>query len=252
MRTEKFVALILAAGRGERLRPLTSSTPKALILVSGQPVLGRTLDCLRAAGVSAVVVVTGYRAPKIRAFLREHSTDLPFRILRNPIYRRTNTLYSLWITRNVLSGKAFLLLDGDLVFEQEVLTALLRPRRTNVLACDGARRLDLEAVRAAGAVDGRILQIGKGVATQGKVFGESIGAARIDSNTSRKLFRVAGQLLRNGGSRLYYEAAFQQLIDEHVPFWACNIDGAKWTEIDTRDDLRRAQALFKKSEKPAK
>jgi len=151
-----------------------------------------------------------------------------------------------------LSGKAFLLLDGDLVFEQKVLTTLLRPRRANVLACDGARRLDQEAVRAAGAVDGRILQIGKGVMPQGRVFGESIGAARIDGNTSRQLFRVAGQLLRNGGSRLYYEAAFQQLMDAHVPFWACNIDGAKWTEIDTKTDLHRAQALFKKSGKPAK
>jgi choline kinase len=151
-----------------------------------------------------------------------------------------------------LSGKTFLLLDGDLVFEQKVLTALLRPRRTNVLACDGARRLDQEAVRAVGAVDGRVLEIGKGIIAQGKVFGESIGAARIDSNTSRKLFRVAGQLLRNGGSRLYYEAVFQQLMNSHVPFWACNIDGAKWTEIDTKNDLRRAQALFKKSEKLVK
>jgi choline kinase len=252
MTAKDFTAVILAAGRGERLRPLTSSIPKSLISVGGYAILGRTLEHLRAVGIGSVIIIAGYRAAKIQKFMRDCPVAISFRILRNPIYHRTNTLYSLWVGRKAVAGKPFLLLDGDLVFEERALAILLRPKMGNVLVCDAARNLDDEAVCAAGTAGGRVLQVGKHMSPKGKVFGESIGMARIDGRTSQKLFQIAGKLLRNRGLALYYEAGFQKLMDGGVPFWAVDLRGTRWTEIDTKSDLRRARALFKQSSKPAR
>ncbi|MHB8484458.1 MAG: phosphocholine cytidylyltransferase family protein [Candidatus Acidiferrales bacterium] len=246
MRTRDLYAVVLVAGRGERLRPFTAALPKCLVHVGGQRILGRTLEILKREGIRRIILVTGYRSAKIQQFVRQEFPTMLAAFMHNPFYYRTNTLYSLWLSRAVVRGKPFLLLDGDLVFAPQVIERLLSVTSGNCLACDGSRRIDSEAVCVVGTRQGQVQFIGKRITARGTSLGESIGMAIFDGKSSRRLFDIATRLLGKRGSKgLYYEAAFQQLINGGAGIQGLDIRGKKWAEIDTKTDLRRARALFR-------
>ena len=89
-------ALLLAAGTGTRLRPVTTDAPKCLTEVAGHSILGRLVDNLRAQGLERLVVVIGYLGDRIREFLRHNAGSLRIDYVTNPEYRTTNNIYSLW------------------------------------------------------------------------------------------------------------------------------------------------------------
>jgi choline kinase len=232
-------ALILAAGFGSRLRPLTDDRPKALVSLGGRPVLDRTLDVLVEAGVKAVVVVTGYRRERLEAFL-EARPDVEATTVENPAYADTNTLGSLLVAAPWLDDD-FLLIDGDLVFEAAVLRPLLGPGTR--LAVDRGRALDDDAVKV--ALDGdRITGVGKQLDAGLVAVAESIGIARIDRTSAVAVFACGHEILEGGGRQSYYEAAFQRLIAGGHAFEVADVTGLRWVEIDDHDDLQRAEILF--------
>src|SRR6218665_2690085 len=111
-------AVILAAGQGTRLRPLTDQMPKALVPLDGIPLLERQRSVLRRAGVEDVSVVAGYRA---------HDLRLPgLRLIENPAYASSNMVASLYCARSLFDGADDVLVCyGDIAYEPRVLAALL-------------------------------------------------------------------------------------------------------------------------------
>lgn len=239
----KTQAVILVAGRGERLRPLTTLTPKPLLPLGGTPLLGWTLNALDRCGVREITLVTGYRGRQVERYVRSEFARLGANFTPNPRYATTNTMYSLWRALGAVAGQPFVLIDGDLVFDAALLKRFLRTRGNAVL-CDAQSRLDTEAVKAFGDGNQRISRIGKTAAETATSFGESIGMAKFDAASSRRLYEICDRLLLCGGARNYYEAAFQVMMDEGAVFQAVDVQGAKWVEIDTKADLRRARTLF--------
>lgn len=124
-------ALLLAAGTGSRLRPLTLDAPKCLTEVSGEPILGRLVDNLRLQGIKRLVVVTGYLDHCIREFLKENAADMQLDYVFNPVYQTTNNIYSLWLARKTIE-EPFVLLESDLVFEASMLEPILVPDKIAV------------------------------------------------------------------------------------------------------------------------
>ncbi len=245
MKNSTLTAVILAAGRGERLRPLTDTVPKALVRVGEEAILARMLRLLHQSGIGKVVIVVGYRSNRIRHFASRHYPELSIRIVRNHRYASTNTIYSLWLAQQAVGRGGFLLLDGDLVFEAEVLHRVVAGEDKGcAVACDSSVTTDNEAVVARGDLGGAVRMIGKSIAAEGTSFGESIGLARIGQPASVLLFRYCRELIKEGGEKLYYESAFQQLIESQVPFQAIDVSGLKWAEIDNKRDLQRAKTLF--------
>jgi choline kinase len=233
-------AVILAAGFGSRLRPLTDSRPKALVSVAGQPLLGHALDALSGHGIRDVTVVVGYAADTVRAFLAGRR-DVDARCVDNPAYATTNTLASLLCAEPAVHGDV-LILDGDLIFEPAVLAPMLT--RGTWLAVDRDRPLDDDAVKIAIDDDLRIVSVGKQLPEGRRGIAESIGMGRLDHETFRALVPVGRGLLASGMNQAYYEAAFQALIDGGARFGMADVTGLRWTEVDDHDDLRRAEELF--------
>jgi choline kinase len=232
-------ALILTAGCSVRLRPLTDRSPKCLLTVGGAPILRRSVDNLRQMGLDELVVVTGYLGDMVRRSLTGWYPDLPIRFIDNPVYATTNNAYSLLAARPALDGHEFFLLDGDIVYDVEVVQ-LLAGHGPDCLALRTSGSIGLEEVKVAAGPDRRITGIGKEVPVFGAA-GESVGIEYFAPATSSALFAVLhDRVAVKGGVNEYYEAAFQEMIDRGVALTAVDIGAHYAIEIDTREDLAAA------------
>src|SRR5262245_50256318 len=178
------MAVILVAGVGSRLRPLTDDRPKALVDIGGETILGRALRLLAQHGVKRVVLATGYREDAIRRAVE--NSPLPVTYCHNPDFDRTQNSVSLALCRAVLEKQSFFKLDGDVVFQPEVLTRLEQAECDLGVAIDGSRTLDAEAMKVALHL-GRIAAFGKGLSLS-ESAGETIGIELVGERCSELLF----------------------------------------------------------------
>ena len=121
-----MIGVILAAGMAKRLRPLTDTKPKCLLEVGSRTLLQRTVDAMLQAGISELVVVTGYRGSMIRDFLTAHYPQLNIHFLHNADYEHNNNIFSLWMTRPYTDGRDFLLMDSDILCDPKAVAEVAR------------------------------------------------------------------------------------------------------------------------------
>ena len=161
------------------------------------------------------------------------------RFIDNPGYATTNNAYSLLAARPALDGQEFFLLDGDIVYDVDVV-GLLAAHVPDCLALRTSGTIGLEGVKVSIGDDGRISGIGKEVPVFGAA-GESVGIEYFAAATSTELFRVLHhRVVVEEGVNEYYEAAFQEMIDRGVAITAIDIGAHYAAEIDTREDLAAA------------
>ena len=237
-----YKALLLLAGTGTRLRPLTDELPKPLIDVGGRPLLARSIDSLVACGVTEIVAVTGHLGDKVAEFFREGWPDISVEIIRNEQHDTTNNAYSLLLSRGAFNGCGMILLDGDILYEHRIMQRVVADGgQGSALVVRRSRELGHEEMKV--QVDepsGVIKQIGKGLLPE-ECYGESIGIARFSPAVTELLFTTLDE--RIGGRGLineFYEASFQQMIDRGVELTMLDTAGDLCIEIDTLEDLHFA------------
>jgi choline kinase len=238
----KFVVLV--AGVGSRLRPLTQNRPKCLVEVNGTPILQRLLDQADALGMfEEAVLITGYRADAVEQFVQEWQRNhrLPVRLVHNEKYHETNNAYSLWCAKHLLDT-SFVLSDGDLVLDPEILR-MLATCPTSALAVDQSSQLDEEAMKFALSEDGSVTALSKEVNVS-EAKGESIGMCVIQVADVPRVLEELEQLVKHNEWNEYYERAFIELIGKGWRLGVCDIGGRKWVEIDDHQDLQRAETSF--------
>jgi len=241
--------IVLAAGTSTRLRPLTDTMPKCLLKVGGKTLLERTIENVLAAGIKEIAVVVGYRADMIRDFVKHLFPQQRIQFIFNPNYAGTNNAYSLLLARRFLEDKKetvshnMLLLDSDILFSSKLLPHLLGTEAENKIAVRVSGDHNDEEIQVGINSDGNINFIGKRPAFE-TAFGESIGIELFSAETAATLFAVLEQRIRRGSGRSeFYEAAFQEMIDEGVILKAVNVSTFPAIEIDTPEDLRLAETL---------
>ena len=234
-------AVILAAGCATRLRPHSDDTPKTLLPVGGVPILRRTITSLLRCGFDQFVIGTGYLEHMVRAAVASWFPGLDVTFVSNPDFRTTNNAYSLLLCRPHVENDGFVLLDGDVVFDPEVVEELVE-RGPDCLAVRSVGEIGLEEVKVTADAEDRVLAIGKHVPVR-SAMGESVGIELFSAGSSRRLFATLDERVRARGMvNEYYEAAFQQLIDDGTTLYGVDIGTMYATEIDTIDDLLAANA----------
>jgi choline kinase len=232
-------AVILAAGCATRLRPYSDDTPKTLLPVGGVPILRRTITNLLRVGFDQFVIGTGYLEHMVREAVDRWFPGLDVTYVTNPDYRTTNNAYSLLLTRAHVEPDGFILLDGDVVFDLAVVEELVE-RGPDCLAVRSVGEIGLEEVKVTADNEDRILAIGKHVPVR-SAMGESVGIELFSAASARRLFTALHRRVRELGLvNEYYEAAFQQIIDEGVTLYGVDIGSMYATEIDTVEDLAAA------------
>jgi choline kinase len=234
-------AVILVAGVGSRLRPITDTRPKALAPIGSETILGRAVRLLLDFGISRLILATGYREDAVRAALGGLACEVVF--CPNPRFDTTQNSVSLALCRDAVAGRSFFKLDGDVVFDGELLERIDAPRAELGVGVDPSRKLDAEAMKV--VVEGsRIRRFGKGVPLA-ESFGESIGIERIGAVASHKLFEALDERVAAGVTDLYYEDVYSQMIGRGtLEAEVADVSGLRWTEVDTFEDLQTARTLF--------
>ena len=240
-------AVILAAGTGSRLRPLTIDQPKACLTVDGMPIGEHQIRAYDAAGVETVSVVTGYMPEQIQALCDRLSAELEIEIetVHNAAFANTDNMYSLYCARHAVGGEPFLLSNGDVVFDQRVVEKLAGSDETASAIAVDADTYDPEAMKITvgetGAVDG----ISKEVSER-EAAATSIDLYRFSAETSAKLFdRIVRRIEIEAEYTAWTELALDELLATgNHDIQPVDIDGAAWVEIDTQTDLLAADRTF--------
>lgn len=232
-----LTAIILAAGRGARLAPLTDHRPKCLVPVAGRAILDWQLDALARAGVGEVTIVTGHAADGVEAHLAGRPGT---RTVLNPRHAIADNLASCHAARDHFGGEVTLLLNGDTLFEDGVLDDLLAGEAAPILiAVDRKPHYDGDDMKVVTA-SSRLRRIGKDLA---QCDGEAIGVTLLRGE-GRALFlrQVETRLAAPGATRALYPEVLDTLAarDQVAVRW---IHGRRWIEIDTPEDLAAAEAI---------
>ena len=125
-------AIILAAGMGKRLKQLTRNNTKCMVKVGGVPLINRTLRQLDSLDLSRIIIVTGYEGQKLRDHIATLDVKTPVCFIDNPIYDKTNNIYSLALASEYLVAEDTLLLESDIIFEDSVLRCLVEDERESL------------------------------------------------------------------------------------------------------------------------
>ncbi len=240
-------ALILAAGRGQRLKPLTDRAPKCLTEVHGVPILENALRGLSSAGIRGCTIVAGYFSSVITDIMGSRFGDVELQYVYNRDYEKTNDMYSLWLAAEMLE-RGVLLLEGDVFFNHTMLHRVLLQAgsRSCYIAGDYDGRRDEVVVstdrnlriRSVDVLTDRSAEIGP-------FRFISAGMLVLQQNYARLLSAWLSEFVRQGRVNVLFDAVIAEHLDD-APLYASRIGHHEWVEIDTIGDLERAEKTFHK------
>lgn len=231
-------AIILSAGKGSRLLPLTEDRPKCLIEFSGRSLLAWQLDSLAANGISEVVVVTGFRDDLVDAVAAARPG---VRTLFNPFYHVADNLGSVWLARGEFDRDT-LLLNGDTLVSPSLVEKVLAAEVGQIcVTIDEKDDYDADDMKVLREGD-RLRRIGKAL-EPGEYNAESIGFLAFRGDGPRLFTEQVDRMMHTSeGTRRWYLRAID-LLAPQVDVRTVNIRGEDWQEVDFPEDLAKAEAL---------
>ncbi|MBM3583364.1 MAG: phosphocholine cytidylyltransferase family protein [Alphaproteobacteria bacterium] len=241
-RTTIKKAIVLAAGQGKRLMPLTADRPKCMVPVAGRAVLAHQIDALAAGGITEIVVVVGFAADRVEDALPAMGRPgLAIRTLPNPFYPVSDNLGSCFLARGEMT-EPFVLLNGDTLFEPAILERLrASPEAQVTVTINHKAHYDADDMKV--STEGALLRdIGKSLDPE-VVDGEAIGLHAFRGEGPRHFAdAVARAMMSPTGLKAWYLSVVARLARQGVVN-ICSIEGLAWGEIDTPDDLAKAEQL---------
>ena len=231
-------ALILAAGFGLRLAPLTNDLPKSLVPVNGKPILVKQIENLLANGIDDITVISGYKAEIMEDSIGTLFPDVKF--IRSVDYASTNNMYSAFLGRDAMESSPFLMMNADVFFDASVITALLKDSAPNAIVTE--KGVYIEESMKVVEENGRLVRIAKTI-TEDEALGVSIDVYKFSPDGAKAFFGKCAEYIHDRKElKLWSEVALNDILSE-VVFTACPLEG-RWLEIDNMDDLAAAEALF--------
>jgi choline kinase len=242
-------AIILAAGVGKRLKPITDGRPKCLVEVSGRTVLDRYFENLGRLGIKRAVIVVGHLKELVMEAVGEGEHGVAVRYLVNDRYREGNILSVQLAAREF--DDDILLMDADVIFHPDLLTRLVRSPHENCYLMDEGFIADMGEECKVAALDGRVVANNRKITKAFDRVGEGLGFLKLSQRTAGVLKEILDDLLRGGGADREYEEALEiMLAREWVGFEP--VGDLPWVEIDFPEDIAKAERLVARFEEPSR
>lgn len=241
-------AIILAAGMGKRLGEYTQDNTKCMLIVNGVRLIDRTLEALHSVGVSRVVLVVGYKGQNVKDYVGNCYKGIPIEYVDNPIYNKTNNIYSLYLAKDYLMAEDTLLLESDSIFDSSVVQKLVDDPNPNlalvdkyeswmdgtVVTLDDERRI----LRIIDKEHFRYEEI--------KDYYKTVNIYKFSKEFSTKYYVPFLAAYSSAlGNNEYYEQVLRVILHlRNAPLKALPLSGELWYEIDDVQDLDIASGLF--------
>jgi choline kinase len=231
-------AIILAAGHGSRLLPLTLTTPKCLVAVGGRAILDQQLDAVAAAGFDGAVIVGGYRVDQVAAHLQARDQALPTELVFNPFWAVANSIGSVWAARDALD-QPFALMNGDTLFETAILRRALDSPRAGVT-------LVVERLSHAGLDDMLVETDGDRVVAVGKQIPGHVATDRslgliVSTGCTAYADALRAVIGEENGIQSYHHAVVRRVAEGPGVTAVRIAPGARWQEVDRPEDIDQWQ-----------
>jgi len=231
-------AIILSAGQGTRLLPMTATIPKCLLDIQGKTIIEWQIDELHKCGVDQITVVTGYGADKVEDLLQRRYGPQRVQTHYSPDYATTDNLVSCWKVREQMTDD-FILLNGDTLFEAAVVKSLLKsPASPVTVTVNHKDNYDADDMKV--SMEGsRLTKVGKDIPS-GNIHGESIGMI-LFRDTGPAIFksRLENAMADSKSIRRWYLSVIDEIAQE-ITVLTCSIKGLAWCEVDYPADLKQA------------
>ena len=235
-------AVILAAGRGTRIRTATQGLPKCLLNVGGRTVLDRQIDWLFHEGVSEAAIVVGYRKEDIVSHLALHHPDKIGRIrfIENTNYDLTNNMYSFWLARHWTAGERVICLNADVLCHPSILGLTMASDEDIAVAVDPEFLEETTKVIIEG---NRVVALGKTI-TREECSGTFANIAAFSSRGARALFTRAESRFAEGDYESVFNDVLNLMAGEGERIGVVNVQDLPWAEIDDPADLEFARRII--------
>lgn len=228
-------AVILCAGQGRRLAPLTENRPKCLLPVGDKTILEHILDNLEDANIAEVILVTGFKRQLVKNLVNGKRNGR-IRFVLNERFSSTNTAYSLNLALRTVDSD-FILINGDVLFDKGILMELIDHPQKNCVVVDRRVALNEEEVKVI-ADDNKVKRIGKELRPE-DCLGEAIGINKLSGEIIPSLRDVFDDLEARKEHHHFFEIGIDRLIPRAVLF-GVHLTERAWIEIDTIEDYRSA------------
>ncbi len=234
---------------GKRLAELTEEVTKCMVKVNGTHLINRALDTLTTFDIQRIVMVVGYKGDKLREHLGDTYNNIPLVYVENPIYDKTNNIYSLYLTRDLLEEDDTLLLESDLIFDRSIIEKALEGDKDNVVVLDKYQSW----------MDGTVAELNKQNDITHFISKKDFDYSHIDKYYKTvNIYRFSKEFSQNHyspfleaycksvGHNEYYENVLKVLafLDGTVLHARVLEPSDKWYEIDDKLDLHNAETLF--------
>ncbi len=242
-------ALILAAGFGKRLQPITNEIPKAMVEVNGIPLLVNTLNILSNIGISEIGIVIGYKADYIIEKIGYQFKGIPIQYFENKIFKKTNNVYSLYCARDFCTDE-MILLECDLFYKKELIDKIVKEPNSDcsILVSNFNPK----------TMDGTVIECDDGIA-KNLVLGKwqrdnfdyskslkTVNIYKFSTDFIKKFINLIKWYCENMGTNCYYEKLLGAMIYlREDDFHIVKVSDALWCEIDNEQDLEKANEKFK-------
>ncbi len=242
-------AVILAAGYGNRMRPLTDNKHKTLLPIAGDTIINRIMDTLSENGIKDIVVVTGYRDKELRDYLSEKYSSLAITYVHNERYRETNNIFSMALAFNAIEiDSDIMLIESDIIYEPSVIGRIINSQHDTVALVDKFQH----------GMDGTVVTVENGIITN--VIPPHLQDEKFDFSDKYKtlnIYKFSKDFCNSVFKKLltyyaqtiddncYYELILGILIYmQREVVHAEILEGEEWAEVDDPNDLRIAEFKF--------
>ncbi len=235
-------ALILAAGLGTRLAPITNDRPKSLVCVNGKPIIIKQIENLNSNGIVDITIVSGYKAEVLENVV--HKIHPEVKIIESVDYATTNNMYSAYLGIKAMFPdgdiQPFYMMNADVFFDESVITALERDNRYNLVVVDVGHYIE-ESMKVI-EKDRRLVAISKKISPE-EALGCSIDVYKFGKDGGKAFFdRCCEYIKEKKELKMWSEVALNDAFGD-VLFHSCPLNG-RWIEIDNHEDLEIAQRIF--------
>ena len=250
-----MIAIILAAGYGNRMRPLTENQHKTLLKINDITIIDKIIDSLIFNSIKNIIVVTGYRSEELKKYLLNNYNDVNFKFVHNKDFRKTNNIFSLSLAfKNIKIESDIILIESDLIYDPKIIANLVKDSRKNVALVS----------KYQSGMDGTVVKLGLN-----KKIMEVIPPHLQDSDFSfsdkyktLNIYKFSKDFTNNIFSKLlnyyseviddncYYELVLGILIYlQKEDIYSLTVDNNDWIEVDDTNDIRIAEYKFAKDQK---